>query len=198
MTRTFTGKPSNENIMTQSSSHFHSNIHLKTQEKVSPPKPVELIASQKKIDPVKQHRTIVPQSEKQQVTVKKPNRPVSASSRNNIRLSSAVCYTDKSQKVPSFYSRPGPASYQKETMLEVLSKHNKSQEALISSTGFPKGFYLKTLPKHRFIDFSKREIHQAILENNFGSDIINEDFSDLNFSNVQNDKKLEILKPDLN
>lgn len=83
-------------------------------------------------------------------------------------------------------------------MLEVLSKHNKSQEALISSTGFPKGFYLKTLPKHRFIDFSKREIHQAILENNFGSDFINEDFSDLNFSNVQNDKKLEILKPDLN
>lgn len=79
--------------------------------------------------------------------------------------------------------------------MEKLSKHSQSGNQLISNTGLPKGsFYERVIPKHRFVNYSKAQVHHEIKSGQFQP----ESFKDLNFSFVEADKKLDQLKPSLN
>jgi len=70
-------------------------------------------------------------------------------------------YDSNSTKVPRYYNRVGPASYQadrtlaSDSRLQKLDKHKKSPGQVIGNQDFPRGAYQKTLDHHRFIDYSK-------------------------------------------
>ena len=57
-----------------------------------------------------------------------------------------LMYDQNSQKVPNFYSRPGPGMYENNKNLERLSKFQTSTSVSI-------GHNTEMVPQHRFSDY---------------------------------------------
>ena len=84
-------------------------------------------------------------------------------------LSATNYYNDSSVRIPQFYSRPGPGTYQQDQgertdyVLQNLSKHKQQMGQTFGKEDFPSGFYLDLVPKHRFLENSKSQVNSAIL-----------------------------------
>ena len=85
---------------------------------------------------------------------------------STVNYKSGLIYDQNTQKVPMYYSRPGPAQYQNEDSgitMERLSQHATNQPRSISKEGLPEqGTYEQGLPKHRFSEYSKAQFNSEV------------------------------------
>jgi hypothetical protein len=88
-----------------------------------------------------------------------------------------------------YYSRPGPADYN--PTFTVQSKCQSNTGPKISVQQLPKGEFYNNLPKHRFSEYCKAIAHSELLLNKKR----NVSLEGVNFSFIEKDRKLEVLKP---
>ena len=113
----------------------------------------------------------------------------------------SICYDSQSQRVPPYYSRPGPNLYQpdqckeNDSAMEKLSKCSRPKGQVISDSGLAKGFYCGALPTHRFTSYSKSQLNSKLLLNSQAKDRAEMVKAGLKLSLILKDKKLQELSP---
>lgn len=124
----------------------------------------------------------------------------------NHKKMSGYYYDQDSSKTPPFYNRTGPGLYFQntepmkplDTRINVESKHHKPPGQIIGNEDFPKGFYSKHLPHHRFVDYSKSQLNCKIRQSKQIADYtmkLHQYREHLPAAQLISDKKFDILNP---
>lgn len=103
-------------------------------------------------------------------------------------------YHQDSDKVPKFYTRPGPGLYDISN-IEALAGKDRSSKVKFNKSGMLHGIYEEIAPKHRFTDYSRNQLVNHLRK------FINKDLDNslvsldkISFGTV---KKMDFLKPNL-
>ena len=76
-----------------------------------------------------------------------------------------IMYHNESKRVPSFYNRTAPDTYENNKNLEKLSTHSNGIHIGFKQDGLnKKNFFDGKLPGHRFSDYEKAKIGNEIME----------------------------------